>query len=146
MIGVQTINALQLIAISQAYAPNYYPTIEGLNGFTHMVGGFQNLITNSTIIDSPVEYQRLNYSPSFIGNSILLIIFQFVALSLYLMLISLERLQYLNDIKKKCSLDKKMRAAKEFTYRFFIFPSYAGFIFNLIMANVCLTFRAIDKS
>jgi hypothetical protein len=27
MIGVETINALQLIAVSQAYAPRYYPTI-----------------------------------------------------------------------------------------------------------------------
>jgi hypothetical protein len=27
MIGVETINALQLIAASQAYAPSYYPTI-----------------------------------------------------------------------------------------------------------------------
>jgi hypothetical protein len=27
MIGVETINAIQLIAISQAFAPKYYPTI-----------------------------------------------------------------------------------------------------------------------
>ena len=54
MIGVETINAIQLIAMSQAFAPKYYPTIEGMNGFTSSIGGFQNVITNSTIVMDPV--------------------------------------------------------------------------------------------
>jgi hypothetical protein len=54
MIGVETINAIQLIAMSQAFAPKYYPTIEGMSGFTSSIGGFQNIITNSTIVMDPV--------------------------------------------------------------------------------------------
>lgn len=57
-----------------------------------MVGGFQNVVTNSTIIDSPIDYQRLNYSPSFIGNSLLIILFQVCSLSIYGFLIFVEKL------------------------------------------------------
>lgn len=92
MIGVETINALQLIAMSQAYAPKYYPTVEGMNGLTHVIGGFQNILTNSTIIDSPVEYQKLNYSASFIGNTLLILLFQLISLALYGILFLIEHL------------------------------------------------------
>ena len=86
MIGIETINAIQLIAISQAFAPKYYPTIEGMNGFTSSIGGFQNAITNSTIVEDPVSFQRLNYSSDFIGNTLLIMIFQFSSIGLFALL------------------------------------------------------------
>jgi NADH:ubiquinone oxidoreductase subunit F (NADH-binding) len=77
-----------------------------------MVGGFQNGVTNSTIIDSPVDFQRLNYSSSFIGNSLLIILFQVCSLSIYGFLILVEKLNFLSFLKKKCSLESKMKEAK----------------------------------
>jgi hypothetical protein len=87
MIGIENINTIQLIALSQAFAPKYYPTIYGLSGLTNVIGGFQNIIINSTIVEQPVEYRRLNYSADFIGNSLLIVIFQMLSLSLYGILI-----------------------------------------------------------
>lgn len=83
MIGVETINAIQLIAISQAFAPRYYPTIYGMSGLTNVIGGFQNGLINSTVVDDPVEYQRMNYGADFIGNCLLIVIVQIVSLSFY---------------------------------------------------------------
>lgn len=58
-----------------------------MNGFTNVIGGYQNVLSNSTIVDSPVEYQRLNYSADFFGNSLLIIIFQLSSIGLYIFLL-----------------------------------------------------------
>lgn len=83
MIGIENINTIQLIALSQAYAPRYYPTVYGLSGLTNVIGGFQNVVMNSTALLQPAEYHRLNYGSDYFGNSVLIIIFQILSLSLY---------------------------------------------------------------
>ena len=51
MIGVETINSIQTMAIALIFAPNYYPTLDRMNGLSKIIGGFQNIITNNTFIE-----------------------------------------------------------------------------------------------
>jgi hypothetical protein len=69
MIGVETINTLQYIALFQIFSPRYEPTVTAMKGMTSSLGGFQNKITTNRIVYSEMYEERLNYSASYRGNN-----------------------------------------------------------------------------
>jgi len=69
MIGVETINTIQFIAVAQMFAPQYDPTVSSMMGMTFSLGGFQNKISNNKIIFYTPYEEKLNYSASYKGNN-----------------------------------------------------------------------------
>ena len=92
MIGIETINTIQFIAMFQIFAIDYESTVSAMRGLINSLGGMQNRISNGTIVASRTYEERLNYSESFIGNNELILYIQGISVIIYLVIISLQNI------------------------------------------------------
>ena len=67
LIGVETLQAIHLIFIMQAFAPRYRPVVAYFIDLTNSMNFFQSMVSKSSALSS-TTYQRLSYSSDFIYN------------------------------------------------------------------------------
>lgn len=150
MIGVQTLNTFQFIAVSQAFAVRYFPVVKYFNEFSNTLNLYQNSFSTSSNLSS-AYFNRLNYNGDFVSNCAFILLAQLCVMVLFTIFKFLKKnddvisLQPQKKKSRKKSCKNKPPEYKDLLYNFLVFPLFVGFYFNFVISLIIYSFPSNPK-